>query len=150
MATMRIKHRLALIFLSGIAAGCSSSSPPPGALERGPHQGFLRPLPDGSGFAEIVVEPITKSSPKAPRSQLSVYFLSRDRTSSLNPVPKDVNIGIIWSDSTPRQTLILSSKPAPDDPAGAARFVSVPGDYDGAVSGTMTLKLGERTISAAF
>jgi hypothetical protein len=57
---------------------------------------------------------------------------------------------VIWPDSTPRQTLILSSKPAPDDPAGAAKFVSVPGDYDGALSGTVTLKLGEKTISAAF
>jgi hypothetical protein len=44
----------------------------------------------------------------------------------------------------------MSAAPTPGDAAGAAKFVSTPGDYDGALSGTITLNHGGKTISAAF
>jgi hypothetical protein len=143
-------YQLSILFLAGLVAGCSSSAPPPGVLDQGPHKGFLRPLPGGAGFVEIVTEPAKNRSAKAPGAQLSVYFLAPDRTTALSPVPRDVSMDVVWSDSSPRQTVVLSSMPEPNDPAGAAKFVSAPGAYDSSFSGTMTLKLGDKTISAAF
>jgi hypothetical protein len=140
---------IALSFAACLASGCSSPTPP-SMTERGPHRGVLLPLPGHPGFAEMVTETITAPASKAARHRLAVYFLAPDKTSSLDPAPSVVSLDVIWPDSTPRQNLVLTPKPTPGDASGAARFVSTPGDYDAALSGTMTVKLGDQTVTRPF
>ena len=61
-----------------------------------------------------------------------------------------MSLDVIWPDSTPRQNLVLAPNPASGDASGAARFVSTPGDYDAALSGTMTVQLGDQTVIRPF
>jgi hypothetical protein len=148
---MLSRRAMTLAIAACLASGCSSPTPP-SMTERGPHRGVLLTLPGHSGFAELVTEAITAPAPasKAARNQLAVYFLADDKTSSLDPTPSAVSLDVIWPDSTPRQNLILSLNPKAKDASGAARFVSTPGDYDAALSGTMTVTLGDQTVTRPF
>jgi hypothetical protein len=141
------KAVLALFLAALLAGGCSSPPPPPGVLERGPHRGILRPLPSNYGYVEIVTQVDATKSSKNPKSRLIVYFLENDRTSPLKTAPSEVSMDVIWPDSTPRQTITLDPKPTSVDPVN---FMSEPGNYDVALSGTLTAKFGDQTIQAAF
>jgi hypothetical protein len=110
----------------------------------------LLPLPGHPGFAEIVTETITARASKASRHRLAVYFLAIDKTSSLDPAPRAVSLDVIWPDSTPRQSLVLAPNPTSGDASGRARFVSTPGEFDAALSGTMTVTLGDQTVIRPF
>jgi hypothetical protein len=141
---------IVLSFAACLAPGCSSPTSPPSMTERGPHRGILLPLPGHPGFAEIVTETITARASKAARHRLAIYFLAIDKTSSLDPAPSAVSLDVIWPDSTPRQNLVLAPNPTAGDASGRARFVSTPGDYDAALSGTMTVTLGDQTVIRPF
>jgi hypothetical protein len=146
---MRPRSVIALSFVAFLALGCSSPAPHEVA-ERGPHQGILLPLPGHPGIAEMITEKAVNPAKKGPAFLLAVYFLAADKATSLAPAPSEVSLDVFWPDSTPRQSVVLSPKPQAGDPAGAARFVSTPGDYDAALSGTMTVKFGDQTISRSF
>lgn len=142
----------ASLFAATLTVGCSSSSTdhPSPRLDPGPHRGALRAISDKSGFIEVVTEPIRDAPSGTPKFRVAIYFLDRDQTSALKPMPTDVAMTASWSDAPAPKTFDLTIDPVAGDPAGAAKFVAPPVDHKGAPTGTISAKLADRAVSATL
>ena len=81
---------------------------------------------------------------------MAIYFLDRDQTGSLKPMPTEVAMTASWPDAPTPQAVDLTIDPVPGDPAGAAKFVAPPSDHKGEPSGTVRGQLGDQAITAAL
>ena len=135
-------------------AGCSSSTLDPAhpspVLDRGPHQGALRPIEGANGFIEVAIEPVRDAPSGSPKFRVAIYFLDRDQTASFRPMPTEVVMTAAWPDAPTSETTDLTINPVPGDPTGAAKFVAPAANHQGEPSGTVRAKLGDRAISAAL
>jgi len=148
---MTMTHRLAA-FLTMFALGCSQSTldHPSPVLDRGPHQGALRPIEGVNGFIEVAIEPVRDAPSATPKFRVAIYFLDRDQTASLKPMPTEVVMTATWPDAPNPRTIDLTIDPVPGDSAGTAKFVAPPADHKGEPAGTVRDKLGDRAITAAL
>ncbi len=90
-------------------------------------------LPDGLGYAELVVESGAKS--KSSPAELAAYFLGPDARSALTPGPTDVTLDLYLADSKSRKALRMALGPRPADPSGGSRFASpIPEGFDGNIT----------------
>jgi hypothetical protein len=147
---MSPRVRLAPILLGSILAACSSVPPAPTAPERGPHGGVILLIAEVPGLVEIVTEPTMAKPTKSNDYRLAVYFIDPGKTGALTPAPSEVVMDVIWPDSSPRRTIPLTARPAAGDPVGGSKFVSAAGEFDAALSGTLTATIGGKTITLPF
>ena len=149
---MTSTHRLAPMLFASLALACSQSAldNPSPRLDPGPHRGAIRAIDDKSGFVEVVTEPVRDAPSGSAKFRVAVYFLGRDQTSALKPVPTDVVLKASWADAPAPRTIEMTSDPAPGDPTGSTKFVSPPVEHKGAPTGSVSAKLGDRAISASL
>ena len=123
-------------------AGCGGDPSPLQA--GGPHQGVMIKLPASRGYAELVLEPLVKPSPRMASTEVALYFLGGDMATPLAALPADVEINML--DPETRQKAVRKFAPSPrtGDPVGAARFATGPIDHDYsgvALGGTLTARM---------
>ena len=143
---------IAWFFVTIVISGCSQTvlDHPSPILDRGPHQGAVRPIAGEEGFIEVVTEPVRDAPRGSPKFRVAVYFLDSKQTAPIGIIPTDISINATWSDAPTPQTVHLTNEPVPGDPAGAAKFVAPPAEHPGEPSGTLSGKLGDRTITATL
>ncbi len=149
---MTSAHRLAPLLCLCLFTGCSQSAldNPSSRLDPGPHRGAIRAIDDKLGFVEVVTEPVRDAPSGSPKFRVAVYFLGRDQTSTLKPVPTDVVLKASWADAPAPRTIEMTAEPASGDPTGAAKFVSPPVEHKGAPTGSVSAKIGDRAVSASL
>lgn len=149
MATML---RFALILTAMITLGCSTSGldpkHPSPVLDRGPHQGALRPIEGADGFIEVVVEPVRDAPAGSPKFRVAIYFLDHDQTGPLIPAPTDVELTASWPNEPTPATTHLTIDPVPGDPAGMAKFVAPAAEHQGEPNGSVRGLIREQAITA--
>ncbi len=125
-------HRPAksLIFLVASAlAGCGSiGAPATKALpsKAGTHGGTAFPLPDGKGYAEVVVEPV-KTTKKGRDVVLAMYFVTPDQSAALEPAPTGVTAKMtVPGEAAPLSVTLNPKSLKPKD----GRLASEVGPYD--------------------
>ena len=141
-----------LVAATLLTLGCSQGTleHPSPVIDRGPHQGALRPIEGAKGFIEVAIEPIRGAAAGSPKFRVAIYFLDADQTGSLHPKPFEVAMTATWPDAPTPATVDLLLEPIPGDPTGLTKFVAPPADHKGEPTGTVRAKLGERPISAAL
>ena len=103
--------------------GGSSTTVTAAGTTAGPHGGLAIPLPDGKGFAEVVVEKDPKAKPgsKSAMPKIAVYFLGPDVKTPLTPAPTTVSVkSIPPTGESATVSLTLDG----------TRFITPPGDFD--------------------
>ena len=110
----------------------------------------MRPIVGEVGFIEVVTEPVRDAPSGSPKFRVAVYFLDPKQTAPVRIIPTDVSINATWTDAPTPQAIHLTIEPVPGDPAGAAKFVAPPANHAGEPSGTLSGKLGDRTITATL
>jgi hypothetical protein len=138
---------LTVLTLGCVQAQHSAVTP---ATMVGPHGGACSPLPDGLGFAEVVIEMAPTRDAIAQPVQVVAYFFAPDLKNPLQTRPSDVTVEL----TLPRlqiETLGLLPEPNPEDPLGSARYASSPGPYfmDEPV-GRLNATIGTSRFSASF
>jgi hypothetical protein len=108
------------------------------------HGGKILPLPDGKGFAELLVErgPPSKGATTG-TARLLAYFYQADGTSVLAPAPSDVKVHLGSADSGTDVTLSAQTTPA-------GQFASAPGQFSDELRGQLELTLAGEALQAPF
>lgn len=138
-----MRRQLGMIFglTAACAAGCGGSGPPATRGVPASHGGTLLPLPDGSGFVEVVVEPDNPKGggPKA-KGRLVMFFLNRDGSGPPTPAPA----GVTFTDDAGK-TYPLSPKAAADSARFESAAATFPVGRD--LSGELKATTGGRAVS---
>ncbi len=143
------------LFLTGCGQDAPSPAVPVGTTT-GPHGGIAVPLPDGAGYAEILLEKEgpskgkSRAAAKGVKPRFVVFFLNPDRNGPASPAPGEAQLKVnLPTGST--ASVVLTASPKTDDPSGSARFLSEPGDYDyDELSGELSATLGGQASSVTF
>jgi len=137
-----------MIAMAGLLFGCDSAPSTPPEVMVGPHRGTTIRLPEGKGFVELTNEPEVTGRGSREPTALVAYFLKLDGTSALEPAPSDVNLVLGQARKKASETLALTAEPKSDDPAGASRFASKPGQHHIAtLRGTLNAKIDGQEVS---
>jgi hypothetical protein len=113
----------------------------------GPHHGTTIRLPEDKGFVELTNEPEVRDRRSAEPTAIVAYFLKTDGKSPLEPAPTDVAF-VVAGGKKSSETVALAAEPKSDDPAGASRFASKPGQHQlTMLRGTLKAKLAGQDIS---
>lgn len=136
---LRLAKPLALMLVAAIvgcgAVGTTAVTSLPS--KPGTHGGTAFPLPDGKGYAEVVLEPV-KSSKKGRDVVLAMYFVKPDQSAALEPAPTSISAKMtVPGESTPITATLTPKSLKPND----GRFATEVGPYDydeirGEITGT--------------
>jgi hypothetical protein len=130
--------RAASVLLAGLLMGCGGGTPKTLPTTAPPHGGSILNLPDGAGFAEVVVNSLKKG--ETTKSEFSVYFLGPDRTTALAPAPTSATLTL----STPRGERTVELKPFND------ALISPPAEsvlMGHNLDGTLNVEIGGKPVS---
>ena len=156
---MRIRFRVVTLGLAALFSGCDSSGPLVSVTSvTAPHHGTMIPLPEKTGFVELLNEPEVSDRRNPEPTSIVAYFLQIDGKSALDSAPEDVTFAIETGGGKGARgkqgsgdRIPLSAQPKPDDPSGAGRFASKPGPYQLAgIRGTLRVKIGGQEVSSQF
>lgn len=121
-----------------------SPIPPASAL----HGGILVPLPENTGFVELLNEKRERRSGTI-QTTIVAYVLQPDQKTALAQKPAQVSVKL----DTPGgpKTIPLVPEPAPGDPLAGARLASELGPYElNLRGGEITLVVEGKTLTAPF
>jgi len=130
-----------------LLTGCGGSLTPL-PIVKVSHGGTLVSLPNGRGFAEIVVETTVagKSGPHAQvRSRIVVYFFQPDGTSGMNPAPTGVKVRLGRGKTGP----VFDLSPQPKE-AGMYATETSNSPYPDGFNGQLDFKVNGEDVHVVF
>lgn len=123
-------------------AGCGSGTPREFPVARAAHAGTLVALPDGQGFAEVLVD---SAAPKAgggkspSKTRIVAYFFRPDGTTPMSPGPADVKMRI---GGGPDSRVV----DMPGEPKETGKYASAIGTYPDGFVGQLEATLDGRAV----
>jgi hypothetical protein len=138
---------VSLLVLAASLTGCGGTTDKAVATAPtvGPHGIAVVPLPNATGFAEVLLEPAgTAAAARSSKVRVAAYVFDTD-LKALPDTVSDVKVTVKFPDGTDSTATL-----APD-PKEPGRYVSEPGDYAvEPLSGDITAVIGGSTTTIPF
>ena len=135
-----------MIMLAGVIAGCGGA-PKELPVAKSAHGGHLVTLPDGRGFAEILVESAASAGKRGGKAQaqprIVAYFFQPDGTTEMTPGPSDVRVKLGTAETSP----VVDLSPQPKE---SGKYASEPGTYRDGFNGQLDAKVNGEAVQVSF
>jgi hypothetical protein len=134
-----------ILSLAYAVAGCGGSAPKELPVAKSAHGGTMVPLPNGQGFAEILVDStqVGVSGGKAQfKPKIIAYFFESDGTSAMKSGATDVKIKIGTGENG--RVVDLAA-----EPREAGKFASMAGEYPEGFAGQLAANLNGEAVEVA-
>jgi hypothetical protein len=132
---------LAIVVLLCAIAGCGGSSKQL-PVAKSAHGGTLVTLPDGQGFAEVLVDSAAVDKPGAKpqfKPRIVAYFFGSDGISEMSPGPTDVKIKIGMREDGRIVDLA-------QEPKETGKYASAFGEYPEGFAGQLEASLNGKAV----